>query len=167
MKRYRAEPYSSSICGPMSISTHMLNPMCSKLPCRNVAMINRHGRLQIHRPRQRSAEHCQNSAADCPQTHRAPKIRRQMALEIRGAHCATNSRHRTSRSKSKFRYVTGDWSAATGSSERLAAAMPKVSSRRIDGISWQSLRRACRRRGKASGAGFLSRFRQRYRSIVL
>ena len=30
--KYRAEPYNSSTIGPMSISTHMLKPMCSNPP---------------------------------------------------------------------------------------------------------------------------------------
>ena len=38
--------------------------------------------------------------------------------------------------------------------------------RRIDSISWRWRRRACRRRGKAWGAGFLSRRHRKNRSSV-
>ena len=46
-KKYRADPYNSSTIGPISISTHMLNPMCSNPPWRYIAVMRRQGCAMI------------------------------------------------------------------------------------------------------------------------
>src|SRR5260370_1183383 len=46
--KYRAEPYSSSTIGPISINTHMLNPIWSNPPWRKIAVTNRHGWLMLY-----------------------------------------------------------------------------------------------------------------------